>query len=77
MTIFHFIGDSIRALLLEVPMWAARWLFIGLLLALMGWIVQLNEAVATPPEKRGEWYEDLRIWAWVAVMGQVILYSVF
>ncbi len=36
MTFLHWIGDAIREQLLQVPLWGARCLFIGLLLALMG-----------------------------------------
>ena len=46
MTILHWIGDAIRDQLLRVPLWAARWLFLGLLLGMMGWVVQL------PPRRR-------------------------
>lgn len=77
MTFLHWIGESIREQLLRVPLWAARWMFIGLLLVLMGWIVQLPAAQVTPPGRRSEWYEDLRIWAWLALMFQVVVYSVF
>ncbi|MBS0201431.1 MAG: hypothetical protein JSS49_00925 [Planctomycetes bacterium] len=77
MTFLHWFGDTIREQLMRVPLWGARWLFIGLLLLMMGWVVQLPASAATPPGRRCEWYEDLRIWAWVALMFQVILYSVF
>jgi hypothetical protein len=77
MTFLHWIGESIREQLLHVPMWVARWLFIGLLLVLMGWVVQLPVAAVTPPGRRSQWYEDLRIWAWLALMFQIVIYSVF
>jgi len=77
MTFVHWVGDSLREQLLRVPMWGARWLFIGLLLLMMGWVVQLPSASVTPPGRRCEWYEDLRIWAWVALLFQVVMYSVF
>lgn len=77
MTILHWIGDSLRSLLMQVPLSAARWLFVGLMLALMAWIVQLPSLQTTPPDRRSEWYEDLKIWAWLALMFQVVVYSVF
>ena len=77
MTILHWIGDAIRDQLLRVPLWAARWLFLGLLLGMMGWVVQLPTSQVTPPGRRCQWYEDLRIWAWLALMFQVVVYSVF
>lgn len=77
MTFLHWIGETIREQLLHVPMGVARWLFIGLLLVLMGWVVQLPVAAVTPPGRRSKWYEDLRIWAWLALMFQIVIYSVF
>jgi hypothetical protein len=76
-TVLHWFGDVIRSQLMLVPLPVARWLFIGLYLVLMGWVVQLHESQATPPDRQGHWYEDLRIWAWVALMFQVVVYSVF
>ena len=37
MTVLHWIGDTIRSQLALVPLSVARWLFIGLFLALMAW----------------------------------------
>ena len=77
MTILHWFGNTIRDQLLLVPLSAARWLFIGLILVLMAWVVQLPSSQTTPPDRRSAWYEDLKIWAWLALMFQVVVYSVF
>ena len=77
MTVLHWIGETLREQLLRIPLSVARWFFIGLLLLLMGWIVQLPASEVTPPGRRSAWYEDLRVWAWVALVFQVIVYSVF
>ena len=77
MTVLHWIGDSIRSQLLLVPLPVARWLFIGLFLVLIAWVVQLPSSQTTPPDRRSAWYEDLKIWAWLALMFQVVVYSVF
>ena len=77
MTVLHWIGDTLRAQLMLIPLSAARWLFIGLFLALMAWVVQLPSSQTTPPGRRCAWYEDLKIWAWLALMFQVVVYSVF
>ena len=77
MTFFHWIGDLLRLQLDQVPLAVARWLIIGVLLVLMFWIVQLPTSQAVPPDRESHWYEDLRVWAWVAVMFQILVYSVF
>ena len=77
MTMLHWIGDTLRGQLLLVPLPAVRWLFIGLLLALMAWVVQLPSSETTPSGQHSAWYEDLKIWAWLALMFQVLVYSVF
>jgi len=77
MTMLHWIGDALRGQLLLVPLPAVRWLFIGLLLALMAWVVQLPSSETTPSGRHSAWYEDLKIWAWLALMFQVLVYSVF
>lgn len=76
-TFLHWIGESIREQLMRVPLWVARWLFIALLLVIMGWVVQLPAASVTPPGRRSEWYEDLRVWAWLALMFQIVVYAMF
>jgi len=76
-TFLHWIGDTLRSQLQLVPIWGARWLFLGLLLVLMGWVVQIPGDQATPVGRRSQWYEDLRIWAWVALLMQLIVYSLF
>ena len=73
-TILHWIGDHLRAALLAVPLWAARGLFVAVLFALMVWIVQLPKSAATPPGGTSRWHEDLRIWAWLALLCQLIVY---
>jgi hypothetical protein len=77
MTFLLWFGDSIRTQLLHVPLSVARWLFLGLLLLMMGWVAQLPTPQTTPPGRRYDWYEDLRIWAWLALMFQIVIYSVF
>ena len=77
MTMLHWIGDTLRGQLMLVPLPVVRWLFIGLLLALMAWVVQLPSSETTPSGRHSAWYEDLKIWAWLALMFQVLVYSVF
>lgn len=76
-TFLHWIGNALRTQLSYIPLWLAHWFFVGLLLLMMGWIVLIPTEQATPPGRRSQWYEDLRIWAWLALLFQVIVYSIF
>lgn len=77
MTFLHWIGDTLRELLEQVPLSTARWLMIGVFLLLMFWVVQLPSSEATPADRQAKWHEDLRIWAWLALMIQVVIYGLF
>lgn len=77
MTLFHWIGDTLRTLLEQVPLSVARWLMIGLFLAMMFWIVQLPSTATNPSDRSPKWRYDLKIWAWLALFFQVVIYSVF
>lgn len=77
MTFFHSIGNALRDQLAEVSLSAARWSFIAVFLLLMFWIVQLPSSQTTPRHGQSKWYEDLRVWAWVALIFQVVIYRVF
>lgn len=77
MTLFHWIGDSLRYQLDQVPLSVARWLMIGLFLAMMFWVVQLPSSATNPADRAPKWRSDLKIWAWLALFFQVVIYSVF
>lgn len=73
-TLLHWIGDHLRTALLAVPIPVARGLFLAVLLALMVWVVQLPKSATTPNAASYRWHEDLRIWAWLALLFQVLAY---
>ena len=77
MTLFHWIGDFLRQQLDQVPLSIARWLIIGLYLVLLFWIVQLPSTATNPTEGPSKWSRDLKIWAWIALIFQIVIYSVF
>jgi hypothetical protein len=68
------IGEQLRSAFLQIPMWAARALFLGVFLALMVWVVQLPKSVTTP-KSDSAWHEDLRLWAWLALVLQLLAYA--
>lgn len=77
MTFLHWIGDSLRRQAEQVPLSVAQWLLIGVLLVLLFWVVQIPSEQATPGDRQSCWYQDLRVWAWLALMTQIAIYSVF
>ena len=74
MTILHWLGDYLRQACLWVPMGVARGCFVALLLGLMVWIVQLPRSAVTP-RTDCPWHEDLRYWAWLALLIQLFAYA--
>ena len=75
MTPLHHIGDFIRDLLLAVPIPMVRVLFILVPLLLLAWVLFLPKSQTRPPEaKRGRW-NNLKIWAALALMIQIFLYA--
>jgi hypothetical protein len=76
-TLLHWIGESLRQQLDRVPLSTARWMFIALFLALMFWIVQLPSTATNPTDRPSKWYDDLKVWAWLALILQIVIYSVF
>ena len=67
-------GEHLRTLFLQIPLWIARGLFLGVFFMLMVWIVQMPKS-ATTPRADSPWHEDLRIWAWLALIVQMLVYS--
>jgi hypothetical protein len=75
MTILHQIGDSLRNLLLAVPLAWARGLFVGSLLALFLWVMTLPRSETSPPRGATRWDENLKLWAGIALVIQIAIYS--
>lgn len=72
----HAIGDALRDFFLAIPLGYARALFVAIPLLLMGWVLSLPTREVTPNGPVYRWDEDLRLWAWLALSLQVILYCV-
>lgn len=77
MSPLHILGGLLRDALLQIPMPAVRAIFIAVPLVLMVWVLRLPAAQTTPPDGRAGWDTDLRIWAWLALAGQVLVYCLF
>lgn len=72
----HTAGDLIRELFLTIPLGAVRVVFVAIPLLLMVWVLRLPSTAAIPPGREHRWDEDLRLWAWVALAAQVLIYCV-
>lgn len=77
MSPLHGVGDLLRSAFQMVPLGFVRMVFIAIPLLLMAWVLRLPSTQTTPPGREGRWDEDLRVWAWVALAAQVLIYCLF
>ena len=75
MTILHTIGNFFRELFLKIPLEAVRVLFVLLPLTLLIWVLLLPRSETTPPGRESRWDENLKLWAGVALVIQILIYS--
>lgn len=73
---FHAIGDLVRQLLLGIPLEVARGLFATLLVGVMIWVLRLPNSRTTPPDSP-HWYNNLKLWAVLALGIQLAIYLYF
>jgi hypothetical protein len=71
----HTFGEALRDLLLQVPLWAVRALFLAVPVLLLIWVLRLPRETTTSPEGRGRWDANLKLWAAVALLIQMVIYS--
>jgi hypothetical protein len=76
-TFFHSVGDTLRRQFELIPLSVARGIFLAVFVILIFWIVQLPATQTTPSGRQSKWYQDLRIWAWLTLIFQVVIYAVF
>ncbi|MCB1229573.1 MAG: hypothetical protein KDN19_04875 [Verrucomicrobiae bacterium] len=77
-TILHRLGESLRELMVAIPMPVVRGIFVGLLLLLLLWVLRLpRERVRPPAEVATGWSSNLKLWAAVALGIQALIYLVF
>jgi hypothetical protein len=75
MTPLHTFGDLVRDLFAGIPLPAVRVLFVAVPAVLLLWVMRLPDREALPPESKGRWDENLRLWAGVALLIQVLIYA--
>jgi len=76
MTPLHHIGNFIRDLMVQIPLWCVRGLFVGTLVAVLIWVLTLPRENTTP-ENATHWYQNLKVWASLALTIQILIYSFF
>jgi len=76
MTPLHYIGEWLREALLLIPMGIVRALFVALPIVLILWVLSLPRTATTPPGDHGRPYENMKIYAVMALLIQVLIYSV-
>lgn len=76
MELLYRLGDSLRDLMLQVPLGAVRVLFVGSLICLLVWVLRLSPTATQPPGGMRRWDENLKIPATVAIVFQVIIYLI-
>ncbi|MCH9656071.1 MAG: hypothetical protein K0U86_12900 [Planctomycetes bacterium] len=76
MTPLHHIGNFIRDLVVQIPLWCVRALFLGTLIAVFLWVLRLPRETTTP-DNATHWYQNLKIWACLALAIQIVIYSIF
>ena len=75
MTPLHAIGNFCRDLLLHVPLDVVRGLFVLLPVVLLIWVLRLPREETKPPKGNNRWDENLKLWAGIALVIQILIYS--
>jgi hypothetical protein len=75
MTPLHYAADWLRDMLLLVPMGVVRALFVALPALLIVWVISLPRAATTPPGAESGRLENLKLWAILALLLQVLIYA--
>ena len=74
-TPLHWIGQTVRDLLLVVPLPVVRGLFVALPLVLLIWVMRLPPEETLPAEPTGRWSENLKLGAGIALGIQILIYA--
>ena len=74
MTPLHRLGESLRYILMEIPLPLVRWLFVATLVAVLVWVIRLPRSVTTPPDGAKRWDENLKYAACFALVLQILIY---
>jgi hypothetical protein len=74
MSWLHYIGEFFRSMMLGVPLEVARGIFVLVMVGLLIWVLVLPQAQVTPPGRPVRPGENLKVWAALALVLQVLIY---
>jgi hypothetical protein len=77
MTPLHQIGDWLRETLQHVPLSVARVVFLLIFAGLIAWTLSLPASQTQRPQTPARLSENLKIWAVLALLFQVMVYLLF
>ncbi len=75
MTPLHDFGDWLRQLLAAIPLSLVRVLFVGSLVAVLMWVLTLPRSETTPAGGSKRWDDNLKLSAGLALVIQIVIYS--
>jgi hypothetical protein len=76
MTVLHQFGAVLREFLLQIPLPVVRVLFVALPVALLVWVLFLPREDTTPGGRPSRAGENLKLWAALALLVQIMIYSI-
>ncbi|MDP6468438.1 MAG: hypothetical protein QF918_11900 [Pirellulaceae bacterium] len=75
MTPLHQFGELLRQSLQTIPLSLVRILFVASLVGLLFWVLRLPQTATTPPAGAKRWDENLKTGAAIALVIQILIYS--
>ena len=77
MTPLHWIGDFFREQLLVIPLPVVRAGFLAVPIVLLIWVLLLPNAMTTPPDRPRGLFTNLKTWAALSLISQIVIYSLW
>jgi len=78
MTPLHWIGKFLHDILAGIPLFFVHVIFIAVPALLIIWVLRLPKEVTMFPDSQPKsWWKDLKLWASLALMMQIVIYFVF